>query len=514
MDTPPPRDSVSEQPTLPVTPCADPRATLAYAPPETPAAPPRVFGDYELLGEIGHGGMGAVYKARQVSLDRVVALKTILPGCLSNEEDLARFRTEAEATARLRHPNIVPIHAVGEAEGQHFYSMDFIDGPSLAQRLAHKPLPGPDAARYVLGIARGIAYAHKQGILHRDLKPSNILLDGDDQPHVTDFGLAKKIGDTGQTRTGAVLGTPSYMAPEQAAGKTHELGPPCDVYGLGAVLYECLTGRPPFRSETPLDTLVQVLENDPAPPKLLNPKVDRDLEVICLKCLEKEPCHRYASADDVARDLERFLNGEPISVHSFNVLDRLARSLERSHYDVQFRSYGNMMLLFAVIVLAMHLLVTALTLGPPPYSLRWLVLARAAQFALMGLVFWRYRRHQLLPTSMPERQLWAVVGSYLLASGLVVAVGRELAPPGEPVNELTFFPYLTILAGVALWVLGSSYWGLCYVFSVLFFAGGLLLPLYLHAGPLVFGLLWTVALTVIGLHLRRLGTAPGGDNCP
>jgi serine/threonine-protein kinase len=508
----PPPGSPPGQPT---TPSGQP-GTLAYeAGGRGPAAAvPRDFGDYELLEEIGHGGMGVVYKARQKGLNRVVALKTIRPGCISTAEDLQRFRTEAEATAGLQHPHIVAIHEVGEVDGQHFYSMDYIDGPSLAQRLAGGPLPGRVAARYVLGVARAIGHAHRHGTLHRDLKPSNVLLDADDQPHVSDFGLAKKIGDTGQTRTGAVLGTPSYMAPEQAAGKNRELGPTCDVYGLGAVLYELLTGRPPFRSDTPLETLRQVVEHDPAPPRLLNAKVDPDAEAIVLKCLEKDPAGRYPSADDLARDLEHYLQGEPVSVHSFNVLDRLTRSLARSHYDVEFRGYGTMLLFFAAIVLAEHLLVTLLTLGEPPYPLRWLVLSRLAQFALMGVVFWHYRRRRLLATSTPERILWAVVLSYLLASLLVVVVGRELARPGAPVDELTFFPFWSILAGVALYVLGSSYWGRCYAFSALFFAAALLMPFALHAAPLAFGLIWTVALTAIGLHLRHLGTVKQGEPTP
>src|SRR5262249_33004966 len=180
-------------------------------------------------------------------------------------------------------------------------------------------------------------HAHRHGILHRDLKPSNIMIDADDEPHVTDFGLAKRLGDSGQTRTGAVLGTPSYMSPEQAAGRTRELSAATDVYGLGAVLYELLTSRPPFRAESPTETILQVLETEPVPPTLLNPKVDNDLETICLKCLEKDPRNRYATAEAVAEDLQRYLNGEPISARSFNVLDRIARTLERSHHDVAFR---------------------------------------------------------------------------------------------------------------------------------------------------------------------------------
>src|SRR5262249_12431053 len=262
------------------------------------SAEPQRFGDFELLQEIARGGMGVVYRARQMTLNRIVALKMILSGRLATDEDITRFRTEAEAAARLQHPHIVAVHDVGAIDGQHYFSMDFIEGISLAQKLQNGPLPGRTAARYVRLIARAIHHAHKQGILHRDLKPSNILIDAEGEPHITDFGLAKRLGgDSGQTRTGVVLGTPSYMAPEQAAGKSQQLGPPCDIYGLGAVLYELITGRPPFRAETPLDTVMQVMDRDPPPPRLLNSNIDHDLETICLKCLEKDPRRRYPTAE-------------------------------------------------------------------------------------------------------------------------------------------------------------------------------------------------------------------------
>ena len=264
------------------------------------------------------------------------------------------FRVEAGAAARLSHPNIVAVHRVGQLEGRHYYSMEYVEGPTLAQRLVNGPLPGRVAARYLSAVARAIHHAHENGILHRDLKPGNILIDADDQPRVTDFGLAKKFtADRGQTRTGAILGTPSYMAPEQAAGRK-DIGPACDIYSLGALLYELLTGRPPFRAETPLDTLLQVIDREPAPPRLLNPKIDRDLETICLKCLSKQPRDRYATAQDLALDLERYLSGESIRARSFNVMDRLARVLQRSQFDLEFRQYGNMLLWFAVIVFLTH----------------------------------------------------------------------------------------------------------------------------------------------------------------
>ncbi len=273
----------------------------------------RYFGDYELLAEIARGGMGVVYKARQVSLDRVVALKMILAGQLASSADVQRFHAEAKAAANLQHPNIVAIHEVGEHHGQHFFSMDYIAGRSLAEVVRQNPLPAARAARHVQQIAEAIEHAHQQGTLHRDLKPSNVLIDEADRPHVTDFGLAKRLrGDAGLTMTGQVLGTPSYMPPEQAAGRPEQVGPTSDVYALGAILYELVTGRPPFRAESVFDTIMQVIHTEPVPPRLLNPKVPRELDTICLKCLEKDAPKRYASAQELADDLGRFLAGEPI----------------------------------------------------------------------------------------------------------------------------------------------------------------------------------------------------------
>jgi serine/threonine protein kinase len=490
--------------------------TVTYPPHPTPApldAAQQAFGDYELLEEVGRGGMGVVYKARQKALDRLVALKMILPGPLSGADDLQRFRTEAEATARLHHPNIVAIHEVGEISGQHFYSMDYIDGPSLSKRLGNGLLPGRAAARYLQTIARAISHAHCQDILHRDLKPSNILLDSNDEPHVTDFGLAKRLGaDSCQTRTGAVMGTPSYMSPEQAAGRTKELGPACDIYGLGAVLYELVTGRPPFHSDTPLDTLKHVIEREPAPPRLLNPKVDRDLETICLKCLEKDPSRRYASAAALADDLGRYLNGESISVRSFNVLDRLTRTLDRSQYDVEFGSWGTMLLWFGMIVLLGHAATFMLISTDQPRWLLWI--ERLSQLLLMGLVFWRYRGHQLLPASTAERQLWSIWLGYLVAFTVSAAVYRLLvrwqflgAGPESPAHwdELILYPGFAILSGLGFFVMGSSFWGRCYAVGVAFFALAFLMALHLQWAPIEFGLAWGATLTAIGVRLRRLG---------
>ncbi len=466
----------------------------------------RRFGDYEILEEIARGGMGVVYKARQISLSRDVAIKMILSGDLADESDIRRFRIEAEAAANLQHPNIVGIYEVGQQDGQHYFSMELVAGENLSQINRKGPLPPKQAARYVQQIAAAIDYAHRHGVTHRDIKPSNVLIDDKDQARVTDFGLAKRLEcDQQLTASHQIVGTAPYMAPEQVAGSRDRVGPASDIYSIGALFYELLTRQPPFRGRTVLETLEQIREHDPKPPRQINPRTPRELEMICLKCLEKNPDKRYRSAQELADDLERFLAGDSISISGPNLLDRLLCTLGRGHHDVEFRTWANMLFHFAWIVFAANFL-AFLVVGKlhVPRPLVWLATFRAVEFAGMALVFWLYRADWYPPQGKPARQLWALWLGYVAGSLTLFLVDYGMAPPDRAFEYWMEYPRLAILSSLGFVMMGSSYWGYCYGIGVGFLLLALILPLDPSLAPLLFGFGWGASLIALARHLGKL----------
>ena len=465
-------------------------------------------GDYEILDEIGRGGMGVVYRAHQVSLNRVVALKIIGAGRLASEAEVTRFQIEAETAARLDHPNVVAVHEVADHQGQCFFTMQYVPGRNLSDLMKSRTVSVREAARYIHEVALAIAHAHRHNVLHRDLKPSNVLIDAAGHARVTDFGLAKHLADDSEiTVSGQILGTPSYMSPEQAGARQSQVGPATDIYSTGALLYHLLTGRPPFQGDTPMETMVQVREHDPVLPRVYNPEIPRNLEMICMKCLEKRPKHRYPAARALARDLHRFLEGEAVSLSSVKLFDRLVQALERGHYDVEMRSWGTMCMRFAVIVVTAHVLifVQTQTRGPPPHSLAWVAGTRAWEFLGIMAVMWFHRRDCYPPRSLPSRQIWALWAAYLGGS-VVLAFAGMCMTPAEPYDPLTLYPQLAVLSGLGFLVMGSSYWGGCYLIGASLMALALvfLLPGMLAWAPLIFGFTWGASLLALGRRLRMV----------
>ncbi|MDY0165357.1 MAG: serine/threonine-protein kinase [Thermoguttaceae bacterium] len=375
---------------------------------------PAEFGQYELIEEIGRGGMGVVYKARQKGLDRLVAVKMILAGQLAAPEHVRRFHSEAKTAAQLQHAGIVHVHDVGQVHGQHFFAMEYVEGESLAQQIARGPVGFDRAVRLIIAVARAVDHLHRHGILHRDLKPSNILIDADGQPRVTDFGLAKALADDSQrTASGVIAGTPSYMSPEQASGRHAELGPETDVYSLGAVLYELLTGQPPFREENPLDTVMQVLSRDPPLPRQLNARVPRALELICLKCLSKSPEDRYRSAGELADDLERLARGEPLVARPPGPVARLQRWARRE--PALASRLGGLGLFGLIEMINYHT-------GMVPWDFHWKMSALIIAWAAGSVVCQRMLGSRGW-VAVPARFVWGTLDSVLLLAVLLLANG-------------------------------------------------------------------------------------------
>ncbi|MCH8829963.1 MAG: serine/threonine protein kinase, partial [Planctomycetes bacterium] len=418
-------------------------------------AVPQEFTDYELLEEIGRGGMGVVFRARQKSLDRIVALKLILRGELATLTDRKRFRAEAEAAAGLNHPHVVPVYEVGEENGQPFFSMQYVEGTTLSRRIAEGPLPPREAAALLIPICRGIAEAHAAGLLHRDLKPSNILIDVEGRPFITDFGLAKRftpddasaIADDDQktisaaiTRSNAIVGTPGYMAPEQAAGRHGEVGTATDVYGLGALLYAMLTGRAPFLAASPVDTVLMVLEQDPLPPRLLNRKTDPDLEMIALKCLQKPADLRYASAAALADDLEAYLAGEPVSARSSRFAEVLSRAFRETHHAVILENWGLLWMVHSLVLLVLCVTTNIMQASGVESRLPYLGLWSVG-LGCWSYIFWNLRRRSG-PTTFVERQIAHIWAGSIISSTLLFGI--------EAVLDLTVLflsPVIGVISG-------------------------------------------------------------------
>jgi serine/threonine-protein kinase len=482
---------------------------------EADIALPRDFGDYTLREEIGRGGMGVVYRAQQRSLGREVAVKVILRGALASPADVARFRSEAEAAARLEHPGIVPIFEIGEVDGHVYFTMPLVQGETLSELLAQGPLSNRDAARLVRDVARAIQYAHDRGVVHRDLKPANVLVDRDERTHVTDFGLAKRVYEertTNLTATGAILGTPSYMAPEQAAGGRGEVGPGADVYSLGALLYALLTGRPPFQGPSPVDTVLMVLEQDPVPPRLLNARVDRDLEMIVLRCLQKPQELRYASAGELAGDLQHYLVGEPVSARSGQFTQVLARLFRETHHATLLENWGLLWMWHALVLLVICVVTNWFhtqrfawpqMATPVPYLLLW-----GGGLAIWAPIFWKLR-HRAGPVTAVERQI-----AHVWAASVVAVIWLFIVEWLLDMPVLTLSPVLGVISGMVFVVKAGILSGAFYFQAAALFATSLVMAVLqsrgFDYGITLFGLVSAATFFLPGLKYYRQSRSQTG----
>ncbi len=469
---------------------------------------PRDFGDYVLLRELGRGGMGVVYQARQKSLNRLVALKMIRESRLTDPAEQARFRIEAEAVARLQHPHIVTVHEVGTCDGHAYLCMEYLEGPTLAEVVRQQgPLPPRLAARIVAQVARAVHHAHQHGILHRDLKPSNIILAGPlpsaDTPaadrclaKVTDFGLAKRLDADGSlTRSGAVVGTPSYMAPEQAAGR-RELTPAADVYALGAILYELLTGRPPFQAAHPVDTLLLVLEQEPVPPRDLNPTVDRELELICLKCLQKPVELRYASAAALAEDLEAYVAGEPTRAAPSGLRYVISRFFRETHHADVLENWGRLWMWHSLMIFLLCLTTQSMAWSGW-HDHVWYLGLWSVGLITWATVLWQLRK-AAGPVLFVERQI-----AHAWAAGVCASIAMFAIEWLGGLPPLTLSPAVAVAAGMIMIVKAGILSGRFYIWAALNFAAAIIMTLLPQISVLLFGVVSALSFFVPGWKYYR-----------
>lgn len=459
---------------------------------------PFQIGDYRLEEVIGRGGMGVVYRAEQISLKRVVAIKMIRENRPETSENRQRFFAEAEANARLEHPGIVQVFEVSEYKGHPYFSMQYVRGQTLAEKLKQGPLPQRQAARIMVDVCRAIGFAHVQGVLHRDIKPSNILVDQNEQVRVTDFGLAK-LADSADslTRTGAVVGTPSYMSPEQSSGRTNIVGPRSDIYSLGTVLYHLLTGRPPFVADSPMELALKVLEQDPPPPRLLEPRIDRDLEMIVQRSIQKPPDLRYDTADEMADELECFLRDEPIKARSGTLGQIVARWFRETHHAAVLENWGLLWMWHSLVLLIVSLATEWMAWSGVQsrlsYSALWVV-----GLGAWAAVFWALRR-RMGPVTFVERQIAHVWGASLIAIAALTPLEwlLELQP-------LKLSPILAIVGAYVFFVKAGILAGWFYLQATALIATSFLMALYPSIAHVIFGVVAGLCFFIPGLKYYRL----------